>query len=76
MLKEAEVREGGERLGEVGSRIVAETFIGVLLTDPESYLSQRPGLGSVQAGRARAVRSSCRTGGRSRRSVTSSSSPA
>jgi hypothetical protein len=42
ILKEAEVREGGERLGELGSRIVAETFIGVLLTDPESYLSQAP----------------------------------
>lgn len=40
VLKEAEVREGGQRLGEVGSRIVAETFIGVLLADPESYLSQ------------------------------------
>lgn len=40
ILKEAEVRGGGQRLGEVGSRIVAETFIGVLLTDPESYLSQ------------------------------------
>ncbi len=40
VLKEAEVREGGQRLGEVGSRIVAETFIGVLLADPESYLAQ------------------------------------
>ena len=40
MLKEAEVREGGERLGEVGSRLVAETFIGVLLNDPESYLAK------------------------------------
>lgn len=40
VLKEAEVREGGRRLGEVGSRVVAETFVGVLLADPESYLSQ------------------------------------
>ena len=40
VLKEAEVREGGERLGEVGSRLVAETVIGVLLNDPESYLSK------------------------------------
>jgi hypothetical protein len=40
VLKEAEVREGGQRLGEVGSRVVAETFIGVLLADPESYLAQ------------------------------------
>jgi hypothetical protein len=38
VLKEAEVRKEGQRLGEVGSRLVAETLIGVLLTDPESYL--------------------------------------
>ncbi len=43
VLKEAEVREGGQRLGEVGSRVVAETFIGVLLADPESYLAQNRG---------------------------------
>jgi hypothetical protein len=42
VLKEAEVREDGQRLGEVGSRVVAETIIGVLLNDPESYLSQKP----------------------------------
>jgi hypothetical protein len=42
VLKEAEVREGGNRLGEVGSRLVAETFIGVLLADPESYLAKDP----------------------------------
>lgn len=42
ILKEAEVREKGQRLGEVGSRVVAETFIGVLLADPGSYLSQKP----------------------------------
>lgn len=42
ILKEAEVRENGQRLGEVGSRVVAETFIGVLLADPGSYLSQQP----------------------------------
>lgn len=43
ILKEAEVREKGQRLGEVGSRVVAETFIGVLLADPESYLAQNRG---------------------------------
>lgn len=43
VLKEAEVRGGGNRLGEVGSRIVAETIIGVLVEDPESYLSNDPG---------------------------------
>jgi hypothetical protein len=42
VLKEAEVRAGGERLGALGSRIVAETIIGVLLADPESYLAQSP----------------------------------
>jgi hypothetical protein len=40
VLKEAEVREKGEHLGELGSRIVAETVIGVMLTDPESYLTK------------------------------------
>ena len=43
VLKEAEVRESGQRLGELGSRVVAETFIGVLLADPESYLAQNRG---------------------------------
>lgn len=43
ILKEAEVREKGQRLGEVGSRVVAETFIGVLLADPESYFAQNRG---------------------------------
>ncbi len=42
ILKEAEVREDGERLGELGSRVVAETIIGVMLTDTESYLVQNP----------------------------------
>ena len=42
VLKEAEVREGGERLGALGSRVVAETIIGVLLADSESYLTQNP----------------------------------
>ena len=40
-LKEAE-RAGGARLGPLGSRVVAETFIGVLLADPESYLVKQP----------------------------------
>ena len=37
------MREEGNRLGEVGSRIVAETIIGVLFADPKSYLSKDPG---------------------------------
>jgi hypothetical protein len=40
ILKEAETRGEGQRLGPLGSRIVAETIIGVLLNDPESYLSR------------------------------------
>ena len=39
VLKEAEVRANGNSLGEVGSRIVCETLIGVLRNDPESYLN-------------------------------------
>ena len=39
VLREAEVKEGGERLGEVGSRIVCTTLIGQIQADPESYLN-------------------------------------
>ncbi|HMN28839.1 MAG TPA: heme peroxidase family protein, partial [Caldilineaceae bacterium] len=39
VLKEAEVRANGNTLGEVGSRIVAETIIGLLRKDPDSYLN-------------------------------------
>ena len=38
VLKEAEIRGGGQRLGEVGGRIVAEVFAGLLAGDPDSYL--------------------------------------
>lgn len=40
ILKEAQVRGNGERLGPVGSRIVAEVFVGLLEGDKDSYLSQ------------------------------------
>jgi heme peroxidase len=40
VLKEAEVQAGGNSLGEVGSRIVAETLIGQIRNDPSSYLAQ------------------------------------
>jgi hypothetical protein len=43
VLKEAEVRANGNSLGEVGSRIVAETLIGELLADPDSYLTRGAG---------------------------------
>jgi hypothetical protein len=42
VLKEADVRENGRRLGPVGGRIVGEVFIGLLQMDPQSYLSRHP----------------------------------
>jgi hypothetical protein len=42
VLKEAERRGGGDRLGPVGGRIVAEVLIGLLRADPTSYLSLEP----------------------------------
>ena len=43
ILKEAELREDGLRLGPVGARMVAEVFIGLLQLDPDSYFSVQPG---------------------------------
>ena len=43
ILKEAEVKQDGLRLGPVGARVVAEVFIGLLQLDPESYLNVQPG---------------------------------
>ncbi len=42
-LKEAELVEQGLRLGPVGGRIVAEVLIGLLQSDPASYLVAQPG---------------------------------
>jgi hypothetical protein len=42
ILKEAEVKEKGERLGPVGGRIVAEVILGLLLDDNESYIKKMP----------------------------------
>jgi hypothetical protein len=42
VLKEAELRGKGARLGPLGSLIVAETFIGLLQGDPESILARDP----------------------------------
>ena len=54
ILKEAEVQTGGERLGEVGGRMVAEVVLGLLQVDPRSYLCQdtpwKPTLPSAVAG--------------------------
>ena len=55
VLKEAEVRAGGEHLGPVGGRIVAEVLIGLLDADPGSYRNAEPGwqpvLPSAEPGR-------------------------
>jgi Animal haem peroxidase len=54
IVKEAEVRTGGARLGAVGGRIVAEVLIGLIDGDPDSYLGAAPGwrptLPSAQTG--------------------------
>lgn len=42
ILKEAEVQEAGLRLGEVGSRILAEVFVGLIQGDDGSFLSIHP----------------------------------
>jgi hypothetical protein len=42
VLREAAVRGGGDHLGEVGGRIVAEVIVGIIRKDPESYLANDP----------------------------------
>jgi Animal haem peroxidase len=42
ILREAAVRGGGDHLGEVGGRIVAEVIVGIIRYDPESYLTNDP----------------------------------
>jgi hypothetical protein len=42
LLKEAEIREDGERLGPVGSLIVGEVLLGIVDGDPESFRSANP----------------------------------
>jgi len=49
VLKEAEVRAGGNSLGELGSRIVVETIVGQVRYDPGSYLAH-PGGWSPEQG--------------------------
>lgn len=43
VLREADVRSGGVRLGPVGGRIVAEVLLGLLDGDPTSYRAADPG---------------------------------
>jgi hypothetical protein len=42
VLKEAELVNRGRKLGPVGGRIVAETILGILALDPESYFNLKP----------------------------------
>jgi hypothetical protein len=42
VLKEAEARENGDRLGAVGGRIVGEVLVGLIDHDPLSYRTQEP----------------------------------
>jgi hypothetical protein len=55
LLKEAEQRGGGERLGPVGGRLVGEVLVGIVDADGESYRAVdpawRPSLPAAQPGR-------------------------
>jgi hypothetical protein len=43
VLREAQVQQNGERMGDVGGRIVAEVILGLIEGDRQSYLRQDPG---------------------------------
>ena len=48
VLREADVQAEGRHLGAVGSRLVAETLLGSLKRDPDSYLNSRhPAIGEA-----------------------------
>jgi len=51
ILKEAEVQGKGKRLGQVGSRIVAEVFVGLLEADSSSFLARNPNWKPILPGR-------------------------
>jgi hypothetical protein len=42
ILKEAQIKGKSEHLGPVGSRILAEVFVGILQGDSNSFLAQNP----------------------------------
>ncbi|HEY9751024.1 MAG TPA: heme peroxidase family protein [Allocoleopsis sp.] len=42
ILKEAQIQGQGKRLGQVGSRILAEVFVGLLEADSSSFLARNP----------------------------------
>lgn len=43
ILREAAVKENGDRLGPLGAKIIAETFVKILRHDEDSYLNQAEG---------------------------------
>jgi hypothetical protein len=43
ILKEASVQHGGAHLGQVGSHLLCEVFVGLLKFDPNSFLAKQPG---------------------------------
>ena len=43
ILREADARQGGERLGPVGGRIVGEVLIALIDRDPGSFRATDPG---------------------------------
>jgi hypothetical protein len=42
VLREAAVLQGGNQLGPVGGRIVAETFVRMLKRNPDSFVNASP----------------------------------
>jgi hypothetical protein len=54
VLREADAQQQGDRLGEVGGRMVSEVVVGIIDADPESYRSVdsgwRPDLPAAQPG--------------------------
>jgi hypothetical protein len=42
VLREAELQHGGEQLGDLGGRLVAEVILGILDSDKSSYLHAKP----------------------------------
>ena len=76
VLKEAEIRANGNSLGELGSRIVVETQVGLMRNDPELLPQrQRRRVESVQGRQARQGSPATRSS-RSATSSPSRSSPA
>jgi hypothetical protein len=39
LLRESSVQHHGEQLGAVGGRIVGDVLVGIISSDPESYLA-------------------------------------